>query len=431
MSRRIKTNEGWRDDLKSGATKTGNAAKAVATSTKQVASDIKSGASTVAGVAKTGYNKTAGVVQSGVDKTSSAASAVKSGIDKVGSAVNNTVVNNTPSFSAGASNIGRGIAASKPFAALRAAFSNKSTADIQAKHKFMNKFLSHIDQAVASYLRSRPKPTVRESIELMTWRELDTLLESTISEVTKGASARGIKNRQNERRPPPMAPKATPSVPTTTPTAAPTVAQKDVPTPVKSVPPTPNKKSTPTQNVQSVVTQPDVPKEVPKVEPTVQQSSPQMFSNDVSEYVRSVMYKNVLAGLNKHQFAKSVDTIASKIGQMVEKNPKISSTSLRDEFMKLGEVAWAAASASGANGNYTTPQSSSNSIDYGGDGEIDDARLQKYKTNIDNDFKNNNDLDDLAALTKTAADKYTRLGGQAATLDKIIKTTPTTKTTKK
>lgn len=321
------------------------------------------------------------------------------------------------------SNIGRGIAASRPIANIRAAGSNKSATDIKAKHLFMNKFLSHIDQAVGSFLKSR---VVHESIELMTWRELDLLVENAILEKTKGASARGIKNRQNQRRPIPTIKQ--PSTPSQT-----AVKQPAQPTPTEA--PATSVPNTPTDDWKSVprgdgkqepigFNDPAIAQKVEPDEKTTGQDEVKSGKlSDITAYIRTLMYNNVLAGLQKTQFAPQIEAISSAIGAKVEKNPNITTNQLRNDFLKLGEVAWAAASASGANGTYKTPTDSESPDDvhYSGNGKVDATKQKKYETNLDRDFTSSRDMDDLESVIKATAKKYRRLGGSTANLDKIVK----------
>lgn len=324
------------------------------------------------------------------------------------------------------SNIGRGIAASRPIANIRAAGSNKSATDIKAKHMFMNKFLSHIDQAVGSFLKSR---TVRESIELLTWRELDLLVENSILEKSKGASARGIKNRQNARRPAPsikqpVTPSQTavkqPSSPIASPGEAPSAAIPG--DDWKSVPRGDGKQEPTGFNDPVVSKQP--------ADNAGQDVTKGGQLSDITVYIRSLMYHNVLAGLDKKQFSPQIEAITNVIGDKVAKNPNITTNQLRNDFLKLGEVAWAAASASGSNGTYTTPTTgASNDADvhYSGDGRVDATKQKKYTDNIERDFRSSSDMDDLESVIKATAQKYRRLGGSTANLDKILKSKPTKK----
>lgn len=80
--------------------------------------------------------------------------------------------------------LGRNVAASDKVSKVKAAFSDQSASEIQAKTKYINRFLSNIDSALTSYIKGiggiKPMLKQRKLIAEMSFEQFDSLLESEI-----------------------------------------------------------------------------------------------------------------------------------------------------------------------------------------------------------------------------------------------------------
>lgn len=90
----------------------------------------------------------------------------------------------TDAIGSGLRKLGRNVAASDKVSKVKAAFSDQSAQEIQAKTKFINRFLSNIDSALTSYIKGvggiKPMLKQRKLIAEMSFEQFDSLLETEI-----------------------------------------------------------------------------------------------------------------------------------------------------------------------------------------------------------------------------------------------------------